>query len=689
MEFKRVRNLKYLFLVVVLSALSMLLLNACSGGSAWRYDPGIPKQVTGLRAESGFNLVSLKWNGSSVATSYNIYYVSAQTDTRVTKANGKKINVTFTSQVINGLDNDTTYYFMVTALNKDGESVESVQVSATPGPFSIASLLGTSLLVPSDIADAASLAAKLRNDPNPSTLPVSQWVWGLFDDSTKKILADPASTATQLQTALAQGLNKILQGSLIYNQTRFSDVTLRLESTALLAQKTAPTGENLVHLNRLLLEDVYLQLIVKQFGIWYFHTLVTGPDAKWERGTLTVDDEGNSVISGFEDSSGNTQPPPGFSITVSGTGEFSLSGAGTWAGFHGVIGSRKNMLTATFSPSLKSRAITIFQKKKADSEPDYTIADIMGAGSGQSAIDPTLLGNGPTRFAYHQLNSGSNTEWEYSNAKVGQHGNKWLEQYKDITYWDYASPSFHLLAGYDFFWKVSSFGIDKDGLVSEYWNFEQTGNFNTLKIHTPHQVVFSGRMTADKTVVVGVGTRSDTNGANPQYFLRIMELNFKPVDQTLPVYTMNDLAGDYKFHKIGSSTVSPFAAYGSMTISGTGVTTFPDYRDSNSGTNLSADSFTLSYLPDPGSDGKAYSDFANFASQPQSGTSHYYNGTIPNHVYYDFWSYPSVITDPSTWRPIPLSSSYYNEHGALSYNRDLFVLTRSEASASCLLIGLK
>jgi hypothetical protein len=429
-------------------------------------------------------------------------------------------------------------------------------------------------------------------------------------------------------------------------------------------------------------------------GTWYFHTLVTGDGARWERGAVTIDSAGSALISDFQDSSGVNQAPAGFNFEISGDGVVTQSGPGAQAAFHGNMGARKNMIIATFSPGLTSRALTIFQKKKDATEPDYTIADIMGS-SGQNPNDPTLLGNGPTRFAYHQLSSGSNTEWEYCNAKVGQHGNKWLEQYKDITYWDYASPGFHLQAGYDFFWKVTSFGIDKDGLVSDYWNFEQTGSFNTLKINTPHEIVFSGRMTADKTVVVGVGARSDSNGANPQYFMRIMELNFKPVDQTLrdysnnPLIAMNDLAGNYKFHKIGSSTVSPFGAYGSMTITTAGVTTFPDYRDSATGTSLSADSFSLSYLPDSGSGGKSYTDFANFASQPLDGALRFFTGSAPKHTYFDFWSYPSVITTPSTWRQLPLSSNYYNEHGSLSYNGDLFVLTRSEAAGNCLVIGLK
>ncbi len=574
------KNFLHFLAVCILAAFCTLYLSGCSGGDSWRYDPGIPAQVTGLQAESGDKVVTLSWTGNPLATSYNVYYISELSGTGATKTNGIKINVTTTSQVISGLANNIKYYFMVTALNRDGESIESVQVSATPGPISTATLEGT----------------------------------------------------------------------------------------------------------------------------WYFHTLVTGPDAKWERGTVVFDASGNAVISSFEDSAGNTQLPQGFSISVAGTGEISQSGSGAWVGFHGIIGSRKNMMVATFSPTLQSRAITIFQKKKDASAPDYSIEDISGTGSGQNPYNPYIQGNGPTRFAYHQLYSGSNTEWEYCNAKVGQHGYMYTEAFKDIIYWDFSTPVSKTL-NYDFFWKLTSFDVDKDGLVTEYWNFTTTidpvisPTFNGLVPKIPHDVVFTGRMTADKTVVVGVTTRTDVNGQNPQYFLRIMQLCFIPTDKALPLPGLAELAGTYRFHKLASAVPVGGApgtaswAHGTMTITGSGVTTFPQYADSTGNTQLS-DTFTLSYYSDVprNPDAKVYTDFANFSTPVQDGTSRYFDASGNRlRTYYDYTSntFGTSIAGQSSWRIEDVSSEYVNEHGALSYNRDLFVMTRTDASGYSIIIGLK
>lgn len=38
---------------------------------------------------------------------------------------------------------------------------------------------------------------------------------------------------------------------------------------------------------------------------------------------------------------------------------------------------------------------------------------------------------------------------------------------------------------------------------------------------------------------------------------------------------------------------------------------------------------------------------------------------------------------------IPMSTHYYNEHGTLSYNRDLFVMTRTDSFGYSMIIGLK
>jgi hypothetical protein len=184
--------------------------------------------------------------------------------------------------------------------------------------------------------------------------------------------------------------------------------------------------------------------------------------------------------------------------------------------------------------------------------------------------------------------------------------------------------------------------------VKEYWNFTNVVDpangilsFNDLTPKQPHDILFTGRMNADKTVVVGVSTRTDANGLNPQYFLRIIELCFRPADQTLTEPGLNDLKGNYRFHKLGSTSstgggVAASWAYGIMNIAGSGETTFSDYFDSLGNDHLS-DTFILSYYPDPNPDNKIYRDFANFTTPGQDGSSHYLDANNDlRRIYYDF-----------------------------------------------------
>lgn len=599
------KSLFYIAFLTILAALSCLFLYGCTGGSggdSWRYDPGIPSQVTGFKAVSGNKLVTLSWDGNPLATSYNIYYVSALNENSVTKSNGAKINVSKTTTVISGLNNNITYYFMVTALNRDGESIGSVQLACTPRPISNEDLPGT----------------------------------------------------------------------------------------------------------------------------WYFHTLITSPDAMeagWKRGTMTVTmDSGGkcaAVITDFEVSNPNggvdrPQLPAGFDLSVNGDGELTQTGTGAWLNFHGTMGSRKNMMIASYSPGGQSQAIVIFQKKRGSS--DYSVNDMRGTGSGQNPNDPTLQGNGPTRFAYHQLYSGSNSEWEYSNGKMGKDAN--------FKYWDFSTPTFKVVNFY-FLFNSTSVSIDSDGLVTEYWNFDNIVNpsnniysYNNLVPKQPHQSLFTGRMTDDKTVIVGVSTRTDAYGNNPQYFIRILQLCFIPTDQALPQPTAaNDLIGSYKFHKLGFNPSEPAAAtsaYGVMEIASTGATTVIESANSTDIPQLS--NFVLYYYPDPNPDKGSYRDFANFTTLADSvtfpgkkGNSHYHNtdGTL-KHNYFEFYNKKNStdigasyidINDPSTWRPMTddnavypilgISPYYYNEHGSLSLNGDMLVMTRTDSSGYSILIGLK
>jgi len=89
----------------------------------------IPTAPTGVTASAGDGQVSISWSAVSGATSYNIYW---STTSGVTKTNGIKITGATNPYSHTGLTNDTTYYYIVTAVNSSRESVESEEVSTTP-----------------------------------------------------------------------------------------------------------------------------------------------------------------------------------------------------------------------------------------------------------------------------------------------------------------------------------------------------------------------------------------------------------------------------------------------------------------------------------------------------------------------------------------------------------------------------
>jgi fibronectin type 3 domain-containing protein len=91
--------------------------------------PATPPVPTGLTATPGDTQVSLSWNASTGATSYNVK--------RATVSGGPYTTVasrTTTSYTDTGLTNGTAYFYVVSAVNSSGESSNSSQVSATPRP---------------------------------------------------------------------------------------------------------------------------------------------------------------------------------------------------------------------------------------------------------------------------------------------------------------------------------------------------------------------------------------------------------------------------------------------------------------------------------------------------------------------------------------------------------------------------
>ena len=96
---------------------------------------GPPSAPSGVVATPGTAQVALTWNASAGATSYNVKRSTTSGSGYATVGSPASTSYTDT-----GLTNGTTYYYVVTAVNANGESGNSSQVSATPQLPAVSSL---------------------------------------------------------------------------------------------------------------------------------------------------------------------------------------------------------------------------------------------------------------------------------------------------------------------------------------------------------------------------------------------------------------------------------------------------------------------------------------------------------------------------------------------------------------------
>jgi aryl-phospho-beta-D-glucosidase BglC (GH1 family) len=102
-----------------------------AGGAAPPPPNGAPSAVTGLAATGGTGQVSLSWNAVAGATSYSLYRTA---NSGFESATPSVTGITGTSYTDTGLNDGTTYYYRVVAVNASGSSGFAAEVHAsTPG----------------------------------------------------------------------------------------------------------------------------------------------------------------------------------------------------------------------------------------------------------------------------------------------------------------------------------------------------------------------------------------------------------------------------------------------------------------------------------------------------------------------------------------------------------------------------
>ena len=104
---------------------------------------------TGLKATAGNGQVSLSWTASTGVSSYNV----KRTTTSGLNYALVKSGVTATSFTDTTVTNGTTYFYVVSAQNANGESPNSSEVSAKPGPLMVIAINAGGQAVGAFVAD--------------------------------------------------------------------------------------------------------------------------------------------------------------------------------------------------------------------------------------------------------------------------------------------------------------------------------------------------------------------------------------------------------------------------------------------------------------------------------------------------------------------------------------------------------
>ena len=334
--------------------------------------PGAP---TNTRASAGDNQVTVSWDSVAGATSYNIYY---DTTTGVTTASTKIAGAT-SPNVIAGLLNGTPYFFVVTAVNGNGESAVSFEATATPAA--------------TPPPAAPSLASATAGNAQVTL------AWSAVAGATSyNVYHGTAIGVTKATGIKSSGVTSPYAVTGLTNGTPYFFIVTAQgaggESAASNERSATPTAP----------AGAFSQADLT--GTWKVIMLRTSSDNTengWLRATGTADASGSLTVSSFEDSTGGTTPPPAGSLqwTIDGNGVVSESGVNGGDNVHMTMTSNKNFIAGT--GGFFHHELRVAQKVVPGTS--YSNADLANKS-----------------FVIHQLMVGSNNQWGWQGGTTDASG---------------------------------------------------------------------------------------------------------------------------------------------------------------------------------------------------------------------------------------------------------------------------
>lgn len=511
-------------------------------------DPA-PAAPTDVRAVPGPAQATITWSQVPGAASYNLYHSATA---GVTKTTGTQISKVTSPRVVPSLTNGVLHYFVVTAVNANGESVESGEVSTTPTPNPApASPTGVT-------AAPGPTQATINWSPVPGATSYNLYyspTAGVTKTTGTKI---PGVTSPKVVNSLVRGVPYHFVVTAENADGESND------SSEVTATPNAPVPT---------IAQADLQ------GTWNVQVILFGVNPGWYRYTALVNSAGNVTIANPSFSSGLTIPTvPAWSITP-GTGLDNTVGVVTEAGvgsnpsFQAKMASNKILMVgmSTYSPG--TFAIHVFMKQTGILFDNSDLAD--------------------KTFGYNRIFTGVSKIWEIGRGSVNGSNQLTLTSMEDSNGTLTPPPP-----------NSTTITVSSTGAVL-----------------IPAEPNFLGMMSADKKIIVGTST--DAPPPNAKYSLRIIQVR----GQT---FSAADLAGQYVVYSYHSTPLSSWAR-GTWTIT------------SNSATEVSVNAINIF-----NSDGSFESTLTPWKQNINA------QGEI-------------TIAPPA-----PESSS---SHGLLSFNKDMVVLT--------------